>query len=258
MYIICRNDEEYGYWSEQQLVTRIKYGYLQDLLKYLEKDVETYLAQEKHHTFSGLTRQDITAQVGQPQSWGLFVESLCYLLYPENSCQRLVVALQDYYRNRSETLAILKEFEENYTPSQAIHWYTRDTVLFRLLNQALRQQNSELLLLFAFYLRDLFVQLTEEYEKFKARSTDKPVIYAYRGQLISLNEIQNLKETSEIHWLRVIGANSFFSTSLDRQSALIFLNQAARRDDDLQSVLFEIEIDFGKSFALIKHVIPFP
>ncbi|CAF0920489.1 unnamed protein product [Adineta ricciae] len=137
--------------------TRIKYGYLQDLLKYLEKDVEIYLAQEKYPIFSGLTKQDITAQVGQPQPWGLFAESLCYLTYPDNCRQRLVVALQDYYRNRSETLAILKEFEENYTPSQAIHWYTRDTVLCRLLNQALRQQNSELLLLFAFYLRDLSI-----------------------------------------------------------------------------------------------------
>lgn len=46
-------------------------------------------------------------------------------------------------------LNILDEFQENYSSDQALWWYTRETFIYQLLNQALCSQNIDLL----FYLR---------------------------------------------------------------------------------------------------------
>ncbi len=44
----------------------------------------------------------------------------------------------NYYNDNLSVINKIKEFKENYTPEQAIKWYTRDTFVFRVLNKAFR------------------------------------------------------------------------------------------------------------------------
>ena len=68
------------------------------------------------------------------------------------------------YRDNSNELNVIKEFTENYTSDQAIHWYTRDSFLYRLLNKALRSQNIDIIFKFRLIIADVYKQLNELFE----------------------------------------------------------------------------------------------
>ena len=86
-------------------------------------------------------------------------------------------------------LNIINEFEENYTPSKAIWWYTRKCFLYFAMNNAFRTQNIELLIKLGFFIRDLHHQIDRSYE-----AIDKPnKAIVYRGQGILQDELEIIK-----------------------------------------------------------------
>ena len=103
-------------------------------------------------------------------------------------------------------------------------------ILYRLLNKALRIQNIDILYLFRFLIRDIGKQLEEN----KCQS----LVHVYRGQIMSNDEIQLLKESVG----KMISMNSFLSTSLNRQRAKSFLS-TTDCSNDLKQVFFEITAD---------------
>jgi tetratricopeptide (TPR) repeat protein len=149
------------------------------------------------------------------------------------------------YKNNFNELNIIKEFEENYLPNQALWWYTRESFLYRLLNKALRIKNIDLLFLFRFFIRDL----ENELKKSQCLSS----IRVYRGQLMSIDELNQLQNSIGEY----ISINSFFSTSLNRQKAIKFLNDYSF-SNNLHKVLFEIdangELNHLKPFANISSI----
>ncbi|CAF3828411.1 unnamed protein product [Rotaria sp. Silwood1] len=95
------------------------------------------------------------------------------------------------------------------------------------------------------------------YELDKKRYTNEnQVVMVYRGQLMSRHEIPILRINTD-H----IGNNAFFSTTMNRSLAL-FYTGPAELTDELQSVLFEIELNVHDEsylpFADISHLSSFP
>jgi hypothetical protein len=224
----------------------------------LSQDVTGYLMHEKDGIISGLGRQDKTTDDNSTETWWpAFLEILCQLPYPDNIHSRLVSELKNYYTGKEAELRILEEFEHNYTPERAVYWYTRDSIIFRILNKALRQQNIELIFLFGFYIRDLYRQLKIEYQRqYKSTELGQPIIYVYRSQIISLKELEELKTD----YYSTFSVNSFLSASLDRDLSVIFLQPASSTPEGYTSALFEIELDTRKSsrtFANISHLSQF-
>ncbi|CAF1239366.1 unnamed protein product [Rotaria sordida] len=156
----------------------------------------------------------------------------------------LIDLCKEKYKDNEKELAIVKEFEQNYSPNQALWWYTRDSFLYRLLNKALRVQNTDMIFLFRFFIRDIEQQL----EQHKCLTP----IRVYRGQLMSNEELKVLKDSIG----RFISMNSFLSTSIEREQALRFLN-ATNISDDSQRVLITIDadprLDGVKPFANITN-----
>ncbi|CAF1216028.1 unnamed protein product [Rotaria sp. Silwood1] len=148
-----------------------------------------------------------------------------------------------FYENNSKELNLIKEFEKNYSSNQVLWWYTRDSFIYRLLNKALRIQNIDLLFVFRFIIYDIEKQL----KLYQCSSS----IRVYRGQLMSIDELNQLK----ISIGEYISINSFLSTSLNRQQAIKFLNEY-NFSHNLQKILFEIDanpyINNLKSFANIS------
>lgn len=134
------------------------------------------------------------------------------------------------YQGNDAQMKILYEFETNYTASDALWWYTRQSFLYRLLNKALRVQNTDLLFLFRFFIRDLAQQLTS------IQYTSPSPIQVYRGQIISQAEIEVLKNSIG----QFISINSFLSTSIKYELAHLFLSNS-ELPPEYQRVLFEIE-----------------
>lgn len=180
---------------------------------------------------------------------------LCHLTYPDSCLQTFVMTLRNYYHERNHELKILDDFEKTYTSQTAIYWYTRNTFFFHLINKALRQKNIEVIFLFGFFIKDIYVQLKNEHGNFKTNHTDNPIVKVYRGQIISLHEIQMIEDGADFI------TNSFLSTSFDQSLALFLVDSLYQHDDELKKVLFEIQLDtrlISQPFGHISNLSHFP
>jgi hypothetical protein len=138
--------------------------------------------------------------------------------------------------------AKIDQFEESYRSDSAIRWYTKDSLLYRLLNTALRQENIDMITDFRYFIIDLYEQLTKSHLDY-VRSFKEQSLTVYRGQKISLLELRRLKHSIGNY----ISNKPLFSASLSSQVALLYaeLDESDRRQF-LQSVLFQIDIDMEK------------
>ena len=149
----------------------------------------------------------------------------------------------------------MKEFDTIYQAEGAIHWYTRKTCIWKILNKALRTHNIDDIQAFAHFIRDLHSQLEDEHEKF-AEVQKLSIIKVYRGQFISKDEVNRLKSTKG----QLISMNSFVSTSTNKNRSLEFAKSRSPPNDDLTSIFLEINATVkspNRPFADIRHLSAF-
>lgn len=91
---------------------------------------------------------------------------------------------------------------------------------------------------FDFFVTDIAKQIKHEYENFIRTNGNRNLIRVYRGQLISMNEFELMKNNIG----EFLSMNSFLSTSRNRLTAINF-SQIAHRRDHTQGILFQIEIN---------------
>ena len=167
---------------------------------------------------------------------GRFVQSQllisCLLKMETTSTDKkeFISVCREHYKQIETDLKLIDEFEQTYEPEYSLWWYTRESFLYRLLNRALRFQNIDMLFLFRFFLRDLQEQLYQRRYPSSVR--------VYRGQLISIKELDTLKDSRN----KLISVNTFFSVTLSPEVAVMYINPA-NLNQTLASVLFEIEAD---------------
>ena len=147
-------------------------------------------------------------------------------------------------------------FKMNYKPTEALKFYTNDSFLYRLFNQAFRTENIDLLFIFRFFLADMYKQLQTVYSE---QFPDKLSRTVFRGQTMTNLEFDSIKNNIG----RLVSLNTFFSTSTDRDVALIYADFGAAPDPMMQSVLFKIEVDVTHStvkrpFASISDLSTIP
>ncbi|UJR12219.1 hypothetical protein I4U23_016396 [Adineta vaga] len=128
----------------------------------------------------------------------------------------------------------IQNFKETYSPDQAIFFYTRDVYIYRVLNEALRTKNLRHLLPFRFVLQNIYEQLREQMEK----DSSNQVLTLYRCQRSSEYEIVDLLVAYHQHSPVVI--NSFFSTSKEKTTALLFLDSTRLEDMNHVQIIFTI------------------
>ena len=81
------------------------------------------------------------------------------VLPKKNMHRELIDEWRTVYRSNVAETKYIDEFQENYDPSNAIYWYTRETFLYRMVNMALRTENIVVVWRLRFYIQDLYRQL---------------------------------------------------------------------------------------------------
>jgi hypothetical protein len=114
-----------------------------------------------------------------------------------------ILQCRENYKGNDKVLKLINEFEKEYASEYSLWWYTREAFLYRILNKALRIQNIDLLFLFRFYIQDVEQELH--------RSRYLLPIRVYRGQLMSCEELNVLKDSKD----KFISMNSFLSTTFN-------------------------------------------
>ena len=154
----------------------------------------------------------------------------------------LINVCKNEYHSEPKELNIIREFESNYSSTQALWWYTRDSCFSRLLTKALYTKNLTLLSLFGFFIRDIQEHLQ--------RNQCQSAVRVYYGQIMSSDELLSLKSAID-HYLLIGG---FLTTDLTRTHTISSLNDFPIGTDFVR-VLFEIDAvpqnDPNNSFANI-------
>ncbi|CAF1379864.1 unnamed protein product [Rotaria sordida] len=163
--------------------------------------------------------------------------------------EELIHLCKQEYKENDFELSYIDEFENSYSPNQVLWWYTRQSFFYKTLNAALRNQDIHLIFLLRAIISDMHCLLKNNQAKNR--------LQVYRCQMMSSDELQTLKQYLD----QFISVNSFFSTSMDKQRALTFLNPT-NATDSLERVLFEIDADptmaTTKPFADISPFSQFP
>ncbi|CAF0744358.1 unnamed protein product [Rotaria sp. Silwood1] len=244
IYIYCMDKDYHEEWSKD--FTKVK---LDDLVAKIRQDQITRIRNKVDEPLSISifdpnidNRQWTTGTNTQFIYSQLLIDFFLRMKPTAKDKTDLISLCKKAYLKNDPELAIVHEFQRDYQASRALWWYTRDSFLPRLLNKALRVQNTDLLLLFRFFIHDIDRQL----QNYQCTS----VMHVYRSQLMSIEELQIFKDSIG----KFIAMTSFLSTILNRDQAINFVKTLIPVNE-LQHTLFEIEANpqsaTSKSFANI-------
>ncbi|CAF2741158.1 unnamed protein product [Rotaria sp. Silwood2] len=186
----------------------------------------------------------------------ILIRTPCY----EQAKEDMLDECRTCYKDNASELRKIDKFSKTYQSSEALKFYTGDSFIYRLFNQAFRKENIDLMFIFHFFLVDLNNQLQKLYaEQFinNARyPNDKLVVY--RGQSMRMPEFDQIKNNIGF----IISINTFFSTTKNHEVAKFFLGSTTT-DSEFVSVIFEIEVHLThhatkRPFASIEHLSQFP
>ncbi|CAF1516281.1 unnamed protein product [Didymodactylos carnosus] len=143
--------------------------------------------------------------------------------------------------NNKKMHETLFRFHHTYQARETIYWYTKDSFLYRLLNQACRTDHIDFMFSYRFIIHDLHEQFRALYEK--QRFSDQLIVY--RGTILSKDELIMLLTPSE--GKNLIWPTTFMSTSLNEDVAKIYAGKP--QVDDQIVVLQRIIIDGTKNYV---------
>ena len=157
-----------------------------------------------------------------------------------NAKTEMIAECRLRYKDNPTELKKINAFAYEYY--QQIHdnpiwWYTEDSFLFRLLNEACRSENIDLIYIFRNFIADVLQQLQALHLKFVDELCGIKIT-VYRGQTIATNELNSLQQNVG----KLYSTNTFLSASADRAVAVQFAGDGSL-SPQFKRVLFEYTID---------------
>ena len=262
IYVYCANRQRAESWAKTELKISGIFTKSKTLIEKLCDDMQScddnsrlpmsifHLA-EREKSLRNLTEDSITFTWYQ-----LLLVVLQRLACLHNSKTDMIQECRAAYQNDPTEQEKIDKFEKDYRPARAIWWYTSDCFIYRLLNQALRTQDIDIIFHFRFFIHDLNNQIKQLYRLYlqKHQPIENHQLQVYRGQKLSLDELNSIRANIN----GIISMNTFLSATLNRDLALIYseTNQPFSPTSNVQPVLFTITIcDMSEKtapFALIK------
>ncbi|CAF1484287.1 unnamed protein product [Adineta ricciae] len=232
IYIYGSSQEEYEEWINKYTKIRGIFLRVNELIKkllfdYNERDRSTN-DDISFDIFNGHSTNELNGAFIYSQ---LLINCLTRLQSNDDEIDEFISFYKSYKKENKIRLESLEEFLEKYKTKSALWWYTTDKGVFRILNEALRNKEIDLL----YYLRLFLHDIGKELQDIKDDSCPDEV---YRGQCISSREIKRLQAAVG----QLISVNTFFSTSNDINVCFYF-HSPKSEENNLENVLFQIGID---------------
>ncbi|UJR20000.1 hypothetical protein I4U23_023134 [Adineta vaga] len=155
------------------------------------------------------------------------------------------------YVDRDDDNCALDEFQKHYSPTNAIYWYTKNVSIYRLLNNAIRTRDIDILYTFKSLIIDLQTQL-EQLSTAAPKKLASSMVTLYRGARIQSNDLEKLKANIG----SFISLNTFMSTTRDRNIALNYIEayQVADNDGDTYPIIYEINCSLDVHSTIFADV----
>ncbi|CAF3897685.1 unnamed protein product [Rotaria sp. Silwood2] len=242
IYVYCMDKKSNKEWADKFSKVKAVTSDLGELVSHIKDDHKIQKQVEEPLSINiftigsgkGKSTSDLNGKFLFSQ---VLIDCLLKLKSTEKGTNEVIKCCKQEYKGNNLELHNIQEFEQTYSPDKALNWYSREAFFFKTINTVLRNENTRLTCLFRTYISDIYRQL-------KSCQITNPV-RVYRGQHLSTDELETLKKSTG-HFISV---NSFFSTSLVCQEALVFLNDS-NVPPGLEKVLFDIDAD--PKFATTK------
>ena len=225
---------------------------LREQIDLIDQQLQTFSFYNQHQKCI----RDLSKESAEFLWFQLFNDVISRLPRNQQAKQQMLDVCRQYYRGNLKQEIFINKFERTYQPEEAIHWYSKQSFVYKMVNKALRTEDIDQLHIFRFFIGDLSENLAREHRKIVV--SNERILNVYRGMKLSNEELDKLKKNKE----KLISTNSYFSTSRRRSEALIFATKPTKRSDAMP-VLFEIECDIqalGESviFADIANFSSYP
>lgn len=244
VFIFCFKTEKYqDLLQKYELIFGI-YSERSTLIASIKKNVE--LLQRQLNVFSFYneheekTTRDISKESAEFLWFQLFKDVLLQMPRSKQAKQELIDFSRHYYRGNRKEHENINDFQQSYELDKSIHWYTKNSFLYRLVNKALRTEDVGQLHIFRFFISDLSSKLAEIHKK--QNREKKSTLTLYRGLQMGADELKRLKQNVG----SIISANGFLSTSRSKDVAIEFATGSTKRTN-VTPVLYEIECNLNAS-----------
>ena len=175
------------------------------------------------------SEQSTTGLNGRFVQSQLLISCLSQMNINRSDMDEFVSYFEERYKENPHYLRQIEQFKREYSSEDSVKWYTKDSFVYGVLNEALRKQDIDSLFPFHFFIRNMEKQIQ------KHRCSEP--IDLYRGQRITKGELQILRNSVN----SLISFNSFLSTSRNIDIAYMYAGCGATNNDpDVEHVIFEI------------------
>ncbi|CAF4134465.1 unnamed protein product, partial [Adineta steineri] len=251
IFIFCNNQEWHKQWAKEW--PKIK-GVFTDITSICEALQQASNQCEQNATSISFLASN--KKLDQLDPTFMYTQILKEILLTINFEDRYIKEYIHYCRDafvqNQYELDNITKLERDYHDQTPIWWYTYQCFLYRMLNQALRLMDADIIILMGFFINDLHRDIqrlhSEQFDGHQSGTT----FTVYRGQGLSKEDFTEMTKTKG----GLLSFNNFLSTSKNRNTALEFLQQVAT-NPDLVGILFVMSINPAHSttpFASVSDV----
>ena len=161
--------------------------------------------------------------------------------YDRNELSAMWSSVRDHYKGNQEQLDAIDELEETYDKAKAIHYYTGNSCLSRVVNQTFHTENMREIFTYRVYISDLHQQLVNTHNQDEQNGLKECIVKVYRGKPLSGSALQQLIDNVG----GLVSMNGFLSTTVDSEVASHYHGdeQVTKCRPGYRPVLFEFKID---------------
>ncbi|CAF4224258.1 unnamed protein product, partial [Adineta steineri] len=230
IYIFCK-DQQYINYSNT--LTKLQ-GTFDDINVMWEKFQYNRNIFYSYYDSKQGTFKNIDSESAESIWWIVFNKILQHIKHTDIAKDEFIGFCRNFVGNNERLLTEVQQLADCYESTQAIYWYSKETFLYELLIRTLRiEKNINNIFKLRLFITDLISQLRNLQSD--QRNIANHSILAYRGQLMSIEEIQK------------------FKSDIDREVGLNFA-EYVRGDPNIEIVFITIELD---SNSINNNIAPF-
>ncbi|CAF3968283.1 unnamed protein product [Adineta steineri] len=237
IFIFCNNQEWHKEWAKEW--PKIK-GVFTDITSICEALKPAAHQCEQNATSISFVASNKALDQLDPSFMytQILKEILLTINFEDKHFKEFITYCRKVYEGDENELKNVNQLQTTYKNNIPIWWYTWDAFLYRMLNQALRSMDVDMIVRMGFFINDLH----EDIQRLHSEQFDSPesgkIITVYRGQGLSKEDFTEMTKTKG----GLLSFNNFLSTSKNRNVSLHFAQQAAT-NPDLVGILFVMSIN---------------
>jgi tetratricopeptide (TPR) repeat protein len=249
IYIFCEHQARHEEWVKEYRKVKGVFNQIKSICDTLKRDVR-----QSESDMAPISIMSIPSTINLDELDPSFMysqllkETILNIEFDKEAKAKFANFCRVNYADNKTQLQKIDTFEREYAQHSAIWWYTKEPFIYSTLNKALRTQDITIIIIMAFFLKDLH----REIEKLHQKSQETSEIIVYRGQVMLNADFEKMKNSEGA----LLSFNNFLSTSSDPEVANIFA-MTSPDDPNSTGVLFKMKIDplvSTSPFGLIDNI----